>query len=55
MKLTVETDKEILRRVMSEPTIEKVAEAMKRENAKREQGVVDALRSAGRAALRERE
>ncbi|WP_415279255.1 hypothetical protein [Brucella sp. BZ] len=55
MKLTTEADKEILRRVMSEPTFEKVAEAMKRENAKREQGIIDALRSTGRAALRERE
>ncbi|WP_192799610.1 hypothetical protein [Brucella intermedia] len=52
MKLTRETDKEILRRVMSEPTFEKVADAMKRENAKRDQGVVDMLRSAGRQALK---
>jgi|GEM_PF-4425216 len=52
MKLTTETDKEILRRVMSEPTFEKVAEAMKRESVKREQGVVDMLRSAGRQALK---
>lgn len=52
MKLTAETDKEILRRVMSEPTFEKVAEAMKRESVKREQGVVDMLRSAGRQALK---
>lgn len=52
MKLTPESDKEILRRVMAEPTFEKVAEAIKRENAKREQGVVDMLRSAGRQALK---
>lgn len=52
MKLTPESDKEILRRVMSEPTFEKVAEAMKRENEKRKQGVVDMLHSAGRQALK---
>ncbi len=52
MKLTPESDKEILRRVMAEPTFEKVAEAMKREKQKQEQGVVDMLRSAGRQALK---
>lgn len=52
MKLTPESDKEVLRRVMSEPTFEKVAEAMKREKQKQEQGVVDMLRSAGHQALK---
>lgn len=52
MKLTPETDKEILRRAMAEPTFEKVAEAMKRENEKRKQGVVDMLRSASRQSLK---
>jgi len=40
-----ERDKEILRRVMAEPTFEKIGEAMKREKQKHEQGVVDMLRS----------
>lgn len=52
MKLTPESDKKILHRVMVEPTFEKVAEAMKRENEKRKHGVVDMLRSASRQALK---
>lgn len=43
-----ETDKEILKRVMSEPTFEKVREAAIRENAKRKQAIRDLLRQASR-------
>lgn len=52
MKLTPESDKEILRRVMAEPTFEKIAEAMKREKQRKEQGVFDMLHSGGRQALK---
>ncbi|MGE0231745.1 MAG: hypothetical protein AB7O39_03360 [Flavobacteriaceae bacterium] len=40
-----ETDKEILARVMAEPTFEKVAEAMRKANKAGEQAVIDMLKS----------
>lgn len=41
-----ETDKEILKRVMSEPTFEAVKKAMLRENAKRKEEISHALSKA---------
>lgn len=41
-----ETDKDVLRRIMSEPTFKDVAEAARRENARREREIIDALRNA---------
>lgn len=41
-----ETDKEVLRRIMSEPTFELVRQAAIRENAKRKLAIAEALRSA---------
>lgn len=48
---TKETDKDVLRRIMSEPTFEAVKEAAKRENARREREIIDTLRNAAPAPL----
>jgi len=56
-KVAKESDKEVLRRIMSEPTFEKVAEAARREHKRREEEIKSFLRetadnhAAGRALL----